>query len=576
MNLTGAQLVVRALEEEGVRHGFGIPGTHNIELYDAMADAANFQPILVTDEQSASFMADGYARAGNGLAVVNIVPGAGLTHALSGIAEAFLDGVPMLILSCGIRRDTGAAFQLHDIDQVAVARPVCKQVHQPRTHVDLYHALRTACHQAREAPAGPVLVEVPANLYLFAQELREEDLRFSFAESRPRIDASIIEKIAGLINGRRSVGIYAGRGARHASDLLISLADHIDALVFTTISGKGVFPDNHARFAWNLMGASAPKEIRRLGDDLDGLIAIGCRFGEVATASYGMKPPVNLVHIDIDSRVFNKNYPAKMVLQADAKEALEALLASPTLKRKGADTMRLSALAEAHGAAREKLTRPSDDENKVSPHAFFAALQNQFGPETIFATDSGNGTFLAMEHLRLDGPNRFLGPIDYSCMGYGVPAAIGAKLACPNRPVVALVGDGAFLMTGMELLTAAQNGTAAVFCILRDGELSQIAQFQQVALNRITCSKLPSFDLKPLAAALGVDYLKIENDREIDDALKLSAQSVLQAKPVLVEVNIDYSQSTFFSQGVVKTNFLRFPWKDRIRFVARVLKRKLS
>lgn len=576
MKLTGAQLVVRALGDEGVRHGFGIPGTHNIELYDAMADAADFHAILVTDEQSASFMADGYARAGSGLAVVNVVPGAGLTHALSGIAEAYLDGVPMLVLACGIRQDTGAAFQLHDVDQVSIARPVCKQVHQPRTHIELYHALRTACRQARQAPAGPVLVEVPANLYLFAQEVREEELSFSFAPSKPHLEAMRIEEIVRLINACRCPGIYAGWGAREASASLVALAERIDAIVFTTISGKGVFPEDHPRFAWNLLGASAPKEIRRFEDGLDCLIAIGCRFGEVATGSYGIKLPENLIHIDVDNRVFNRNYVAKLVLQADANEAVNALLASPALKQRAADATRLAALKEAHLAVRRKQARGSEMEDQVSPRAFFNALQNQFGPEAVYVTDSGNGTFLAMEHLQIVRPNSFLGPIDYSCMGYSVPAAMGAKLACPQRPVVALVGDGAFLMTGMELLTAVQYGIAALFCILRDGELSQIAQFQHVALNRMSCSKLPPLDFNHLALALGVEYLRVSHDSEIENTLTRAAESISNEKPVLLEVNIDYSQSTFFSKGVVKTNFLRLPWKDRFRFVTRVLKRKLS
>ena len=124
--MTGGDIVVRALEDEGVGFTFGIPGTHNIELYDSLARSSSVRPVLVTDEQSASFMADGVARASGQLAAVNVVPGAGLTHALSGIAEAYLDGIPMLVLACGIRRDTGRAFQLHDVDQLAIARPVTK------------------------------------------------------------------------------------------------------------------------------------------------------------------------------------------------------------------------------------------------------------------------------------------------------------------------------------------------------------------------------------------------------------------------------------------------------------------
>ena len=158
MKMTGADIVVRALEDEGIPFTFGIPGTHNIELYDSLARSTKVRPILVTDEQSASFMADGVARSSGMLAAANVVPGAGLTHALSGIAEAYLDGIPMLVLACGIRRDTGKAFQLHAVDQQAIARPVTKAQFLIENGADLYSTIRRACRIARTAPAGPVFV----------------------------------------------------------------------------------------------------------------------------------------------------------------------------------------------------------------------------------------------------------------------------------------------------------------------------------------------------------------------------------------------------------------------------------
>ena len=170
MKMIGSDIVVRALEDEGISFTFGIPGTHNIELYDSLARSTKVRPVLVTDEQSASFMADGVARSSGKLAVVNVVPGAGLTHALSGIAEAYLDGIPMLVLACGIRRDTGKAFQLHDVDQLAIARPVTKAQFLIQQGSEIYATIRRACRIARAAPAGPVIVEVPAELYLFRQE----------------------------------------------------------------------------------------------------------------------------------------------------------------------------------------------------------------------------------------------------------------------------------------------------------------------------------------------------------------------------------------------------------------------
>ena len=212
----------------------------------------------------------------------------------------------------------------------------------------------------------------------------------------------------------------------------------------------------------------------------------------------------------------------------------------------------------------------------MSPHLLLRALQAGFGPETIFTTDSGNGTFLAVEGLRLEKPGRLLAPVDFSCMGYAVPAAIGAKLAMPEAPVVALAGDGAFLMTGLELLTAVQNGLGVAVFVLRDRELAQIAQFQATALGRKASSTLPDHDLQGLARALGAEALALSTDVEIRSVVS-SAKGIMDAgRPVLVDVAIDYSRKTFFTRGVVKTNFLRLPWGDRLRFAARALARKLA
>lgn len=575
MKLSGAQLVTKALLDENVRYSFGIPGTHNIELYDVL-EQADFNPMLVTDEQSASFLADGFARSSGEIAVVNVVPGAGLTHAMSGIAEAYMDGVPMLVLACGIRNDITMAYQLHAVDQAAIARPVCKKTFSIKSHEEIYPLIRKAIALARKAPQGPVFVEVPANLYLFPSDLSDHNLTTAHdttPDATP--DSAIIEKIVHALNTNSSIGIYAGLGALHARKEIFELAETLDALVFSTVSGKGVFPENHARFAWNVPGAAAPKSIQNLAKEFDCLLAVGCRFGEVATASYGLEAPKNLIHIDIDENVFDKNYPALLKLKADATEALRAILTSTQLKKKSVNSARLAQLAEAHQIINKEQSSQISKDNRVSPNAFMRATQQILGPDTIYATDSGNGTFLAMEHLRLTKPRCFLGPIDYSCMGYSIPAAIGAKIANPKHPVVALAGDGAFLMTGMELITANTYNIGVIACVLNDGELSQIAQFQRRALGRESCTGLAPLAFDHLAKAFGIEYLSLKSDSEIQSVLARAKELSETGRPVLVEVLIDYSFQTYFTKGVLKTNLLRFPWKDRIRLISRVVKRKI-
>ena len=299
MKMTGADIVVRALEDEGIAFTFGIPGTHNIELYDSLARSTKVRPVLVTDEQSASFMADGVARSSGKLAVVNVVPGAGLTHALSGIAEAYLDGIPMLVLACGIRRDTGKAFQLHDVDQLAIARPVTKAQFLVQPGSELYATIRRACRIARTAPAGPVIVEVPADLYLFRQEADLDTSAEEPPSPLPRPDD--LDRVRSLLAACRRPLLYLGLGAAGAGVDLVALAERLDAPVATTFQGKGVFPETHPLWLWCGFGAAAPPFVQKIAASCDLTLAIGCRFAEVGTGSYGLQPPGKLVHVDIDA-----------------------------------------------------------------------------------------------------------------------------------------------------------------------------------------------------------------------------------------------------------------------------------
>jgi acetolactate synthase-1/2/3 large subunit len=582
VKLGGGQIVVRALEDEGVPFTFGIPGTHNIELYDALAASTSVRPVLVTDEQSASFMADAVWRATGGrrLACANVVPGAGLTHAMSGIAEAFLDNAGLLVLGCGIRRDTGKAYQLHDVDQQAMVRPVTKAQFRPQAGEELYATIREACRLAREAPAGPVFVEVPANLYLFTHDVELAPPPHPTPSTLHPAEAGTagaggapIARAAEILDAAHHPLLYLGLGAAAAAEHLVALAERLEAPVATTFQGKGVLPESHPLALWPGFGEAAPPFVRAVAEDCDATLAIGCRFGEVGTGSYGLGVPQPLVHVDVDPAVFGRNYPAAATIAGDAAAVVPALL--ERLRPRGRDEALRARIRAGHEALRRERDA-APDTGRVSPWRLLRALQARFGPETIFTADSGNGTFLAVEMLRLDGPGRLLAPVDYSCMGYAVPAAIGAKLARPDVPVVALAGDGAFLMTGLELLTAGQLGAAALVFVLRDGELAQIAQFQDTALNRKTASVLPDYDLPSLARGLGVAFLRLDHDAEIAGVLEQAAALAASSKPVLVDTAIDYSERTFFTRGVVKTNLLRLPWKDRLRFVGRALWRRVG
>jgi len=569
--MAGSEVVTRALEDEDVGLAFGIPGTHNIELYDTLARSTKVRPILVTDEQSASFMADGVARSSGQLAVVNVVPGAGLTHALSGIAEAYLDGIPMLVLACGIRRDTGRAFQLHDVDQLAIARPVTKAQFQPKNASEIYETVRRACQIARSAPPGPVIVEIPAEHYMFRQDAELVAPEKPATPPGPRTDE--IDRACALLQASRRPLLYLGLGAADVGVDLVSLAERLNAPVSTTFEGKGVFNEKHPLWLWCGFGASAPPFAQKIASTCDLTLAIGCRFSEVGTGSYGLQPPGKLIHVDIDPSVLGKNYPPELAVVSDAARFVAALL--PRLAPRAIDEELRQDIRSGQEEVWKGWAKKVASE-KVYPPYLLKTLQATVGDDAIYTTDSGNGTFLAMECLRLQRPRSFLAPVDYSCMGYAVPAALGAALACPTRPVVALAGDGAFLMTGLELLTASQLGLPVMVLVLRDRELAQIAQFQQIALGRKSCSELPDYNLEGICRGVGVEYLAMERNSDVEAILGKALVVTRSGRPVVVDVAIDYSEKTYFTRGVVRTNLGRLPWPDRIRFLLRALSRRLT
>jgi acetolactate synthase-1/2/3 large subunit len=527
-------------------------------------------------------MADGLWRASGSLGCVNLVPGAGLTHALSGIAEAYMDNVPLLVLGCGIRRDSGRAYQLHDIDQQALVRPVTKATYIVERTADLYRTIREASQLARRGVPGPVFVEVPANLYMIAEEVEEPARGAEAPEpaSDGTTEALDVSAAAELLASSARPLLYLGAGASGAVANLVQLAELLEAPVATTFQGKGVFPETHDLFLWNGFGDAAPRFVRKVAASCDAVLAVGCRFSEVGTGSYGFHLPGPMVHVDLDPEVFNRNYPAEITVLADAGAFVDVLLehlkiSGASSRPRGPDEPLRAEIRAGHQDIWDEWLKGGGAE-RVSPPRLLGALQEHLGSEAVFATDSGNGTFLAAECLRLDRPGRFLAPVDYSCMGYSVPAAMGAKLGDPDAPVVALAGDGAFLMTGLEMLSAARDRTGIMVLVLRDRELAQIAQFQETALSRKVSSGVADYDLAALARGMGVEYLALSSNEGISSVVEEAAAIAATGRPVLVEVEIDYSGKTFFTRGVVKTNLLRLPLKDQIRFIGRAVKRKVT
>lgn len=576
MKKTGAWLVRYALEQIGVRQTFGIPGVHNTELYDELAQSAKIEPVLVTHEGGGAFMADAISRTSKQIGTLVVVPAAGITHASSGIGEAFLDGVPMLVISGGVRTDSQFQYQLHDVDQHAMLAPLTKGTWKIERHADIIPVIYEAYDRAVSGEPGPVYVEVPVNIQLDAGEVGQ--LPAYRSQTVPRsLDRSGIHRAAEALMHAKRPGIFLGWGAVDAMNASVGIAELLGAPVATTLQGLSSFPGSHPLSVGMSYGRHAVPAAEAF-DGCDCLLAVGTRFSEIATGSFGLKVPENLIHIDINPDVFNANWPASVMVQGDAREILPALL--DHLKTLGAkprgDAVAIRRkIAEKKHAYREEWFA-HDVAGRVNPARFFDALRDRLPDDGFVVADDGNHTFLTAELMPIHASRRFISPTDFNCMGYAVPAAIGTKMVNPDSPVVAIIGDGAFMMTAMEIITAVQRRLGVVLTVFNDGELSQISQAQQIPYNRKTCSVLPSLKLAPFAEAVGAAYIPLESNdsiaQKIDEAFRLAATG----HPVILDVKIDYSKPTRFTQGIVKTNLKRLPMSTKVRMVSRAVWRRVG
>jgi acetolactate synthase-1/2/3 large subunit len=574
MKKTGAQLAAFALEQIGIKYTFGIPGTHNTELYDELNKSEKIQPILVTHEGGGSFMADGVSRTSDQIGCLLIVPASGTAYAMCGMGEAFLDGIPMIIISIGTRTDTGRHYQLHQLDQLVMTKGVTKAQFRTDTHEQIISTIYKAFDIATSGEPGPVFIEIPVNVQMFEGAVNDMPA-YQRHTSNPSFQASNIRKAADMLVNAQFPFLYFGWGTRKASEYTLKIAELLGAPVAVTIQGKSVFPNAHPLFTSAGMGAVAKPSGQWALKKHDAMLAVGLRFAEVATGSYGLENPKNLIHIDINENVFNKNYKAELCIQADASESLKALyeeLLSRNIDRKAQrlnNEATITKLNEEYFAG--WVTGRKTD--IVSPGYFFQSLQKKVTDDTIVMTDDGKHTFLTAELFNVAKPSHFAAPTDFNCMGYCVPAAIGAKLVNPGKRVVAIVGDGAMLMTGMELITAATYNLAPIIFIFNDGELGQIAEFQKIPLKYKTCTTLTKVNYEGFAIAAGLPFLQIDNDLHLDEMMDRAFQLNDEGKAVVVNVKIDYSKKTMLTKGAVMVNLKRFPFSEKVRFIARMAKR---
>lgn len=582
MKKTAAWLVRYGLEQLGVRFTFGIPGVHNTEMYDELNNSELVTPVLVTHEGCGAFMADAISRTSQSVGTLLIVPAAGVTHAASGIGEAFLDGIPMLVISGGIRSDSEYEYQLHDIDQHALLKPITKRTFMIEHQNEVLETLYRAYDIAAGGEPGPVFIEVPVNLQLYTAEI---DGLLTYDEYRQRnkvagtgFSEEQIDTAAEVLCTASSPGLFLGWGSIDVVDAAVDIAEALGAPASTTLQGLSAFPANHPLHTGMSFGPHAVPAATEAFNECDAMLAVGTRFGEIATGSYGIAVPENLVHIDINPSVLNANYPAKVAIEGDARVILPALRDRIVERAKNNDARHLAVakqIADDKTAYRESWYS-HESRGRVNPARFFDGLRESLADDGIVVVDDGNHTFLVAELMPIHGARGVISPTDFNCMGYAVPATIGAKLVNPDKQVAGVIGDGAFMMTCMEIVTAANRGIGALFIVFNDGELSQISQAQEVPYNRKTCSVLGTVNFEGVAMATGAEYVRMTSDGDIAAGLAAAWATAGEGRPVVVDVMIDYSKATRFTEGAVGTNIKRLPANAKIRMFSRALLRKVT
>ena len=564
----GATALVRTLEALGVDRVFGIPGVQTLELFDALADAA-CELVLTTTEGCAAFMADAHARVTGGLGVFVVVPGPGATNALTGLAEAWLDGSPVLAIVAAVRSDAPHGFQLHEIPQAALMRPVVKGLVQVEDAAAIPAQAAHAAALAMAGEPGPVVLEIPFDLLATPCKAQPAPPATPAAPPLPQAE---VDRIAAALLQVRAVGIYAGAGCFGAEEALARVAEALQAPVATTITGRGVIPEDHPWSVGYGFGPSGTPVARRAFARIDTLLALGCKYTEPATGSYGLRLPATHIHVDINPASIGRNHPASIGLVADLRELLPRLAQALEAQARPPDPARLAALAQGRDRALAQVMGAPPSREHVTPARLLRALRARLDRDAVIVTDSGNHQFWTLSDLPVLTPRSYLVPADYQAMGFGIPAAVAAKLACPERQVVAVVGDGGFLMTGLELLTAQRAGACPTVLLFHDGALGSIHQAQRMAYRRTHGTRLAEPQLEHLARAVGMAYHRIDHDGQIDEALDAA---LADGGGAFIDARVAYTEPSRYLQGAARASFQQAPAGLKLRMAARLFQRSV-
>jgi acetolactate synthase-1/2/3 large subunit len=568
--MTGARALVEALLAEGTCCVFGIPGAQENELWDEMK-SRHLDYVLVTHEYSAACMADGYARSTGRPGVLCVVPGPGITNCLTGIGEALLDSVPLVCIVGDVARgEKYHAFQVHGLPNARLLQPVCKAVLEVCHAGNVCDAVRQAFRLAVSGEPGPVAVVVPYNLLM---ESAKVSCPPPGPPEAPFDENAFAAALALLSNRKLRVGLYVGMGCMDCGAEVIRLAEVLQAPVATSVSGKGVVDECHPLAAGYGYGPQGTRAAECAFKHVDLVLAVGVRYSEVSTAFYAIPPHRHLIQVDANGHNLGKVVHPDVCVHADAAVFLGKLL-------EHADTIGRPADPKVVERIRDGRTEDAREFAKdyarcgVDPVQFLLALRRATCADALVFVDVTMSEHWAAAAFTVRQPRTYFNPTDNQAMGWSIPAALGAQRAHPGRQVVTVTGDGCFLMTAMEISTAAREGLPVKFFVLDDQAFHYMQALQQQAYRRTTATALARLDYAALAKGLGVDYLEITGPDGLGPGV---CAALAHEGPVLVRVVTDYAKRPCRWIDAAKARFTKeLSTEQKVRFLARIGSRSLE
>jgi acetolactate synthase-1/2/3 large subunit len=549
--MSGAQAIVEALKRQKVKAIFGIVGGAILPVYDVLYETSEIRHILARHEQCAAHAADGYARASGRPGVCMATSGPGATNLVTGIANAYMDSSPVIAFtgqvnafavnsSYMIGKD---AFQEADI--IGITTPITKYNYQPKKASEIPETVKQAFHIATTGRPGPVLIDLPKNVQTETAEMKFTDnveIRGYKPKTNPH-PLQVKKAVELLLKAERPI-ILAGGGviASNASPELLALAELLLIPVATPYMGKGCFPENHPLSLGNL-GMHGTLVANKLILEADVILAVGTRFSDRTTGKLDeFCPDAKIIHIDIDSAEIGKNVDVDIPIVADAKKALKAinqLLTSKLQKRESSKWFKR--VQEAKEQFKYEI---SGGEKDLKPPRLMKELRKILPNDAIVTTEVGQNQMWAALHFMAYKPRTFIGSGGLGTMGFGFPASIGAKVACPGRPVVDIAGDGSFIMTSQDLACSVMEKIPVTVIVLNNSVLGMVAQWQRLFYGRrysaVDLGSVPDF--VKLAEAYGAEGIRVSSLKEFTRAVKKAIKSEVTT---VIDVPISPEENVF-------------------------------